>query len=644
MKYTETEKKQFKLLVITILVLIAGFFFAISFLPKLSIFSIPKTYNADANKIVQLNNERTFENTFEMEFDRICFLGIELDPMESNNVIKIDGTVELVDSNGNIIISKEVSSVFDTSYSFGYIKVNKGSEYTVRFIFRGSGADDSMIAPGIKINDEGYFCYRISGLRGSSDNKFVFAGMYLLISALVILFVVTSNQSKIGDSVLVDGIIIGMMFSLSILVVSQEYDLFTIGKTAFRMIESFAKGHFSDYIEESFLAELNHQSLRALFTYNYKFFIILPIAITMLPLFPFFDGDMISPYEIQTVSMYLTFVVAVLVLISAGMIKYISRECDMDKRYLINVRMLFLSSSFILFYSVAFGAVDIFYVVVILAALPFYYRKKYTVFSLFMSVAIAMKLLPLMIFIPLILLANKKIRELLVNIVIALSCTILSSLIFEKNSVYLAATNEPFIERLDGTRIGDNIAVFVVLYILVCIATFFHHPDVDNKKEMLFKSMFTIFIVYAAFTVFVEWHTQWLIPLVLSLCFLIPFFRSNQILIILSIALEGFVILSSDITGSSVYLLNGGIIKNITGQMYNGVNMMVIMRNITPMARHIIMSAICAVSIYMICYMFKNYKKENYNTFECSRPWVIGRTGSLFAFVLFYCWCFSYVG
>lgn len=631
---------------IAVIALILIYIGAVFVLPGMRIWSFPRTYYSNGQNRIEISEGQVYEQSFEMLYSRICEIGIVLDPSEAKNVTRINGTLELIDESGNTVVSKEVTSAYDSSVSFSYKEVTRGSICRLRFTVNDIGEDS--IVPSLVTDDEGNISFTIKGLTGSSDNKAAFGLVYLTVAVATVLYVLNYDRKKIGDSDLCDRLILGVVIALSVLIVSQQFDLLMTSNMAIRLKDSLMSGHITRFVEDSYLAELQRQSPLSLFTYNYDFTFVVVVAVLLLPFMPFVSVDNRSEAQADLIVLYLTLAALALILVSVWLIRFITEECQMSDRYLINVRSLYLTSSVLLFVSLAFGQLDIIYVIVMLIALPFYYRKKYAVFSLIMSLAVAMKTLPLMVFIPLILLANKRIIDIVKNLVLVMIVPLITKVLFERGWAYSAVagiTNKEysFADRLTETGIG-TISLFILSFTVICIAAYFYKADTDDKRGMLYRSMLTIFTVYASFTAFIDWHQQWLIPLVLSLSFLIPFHKDNDRLILMSIILEALIVLLSNTKGSSTYMLNFGLLQMITGENFGGASVKTILNSISPIAIPCVATAIAGVAGFLAWYFIKHGKDGDYNTYECPRPWVIGRLGVISVFILFYAWCFSYIG
>ena len=621
---------------------------AVFVVPRLKIWSIPQSFNNNETQYVPLKSGDIYEQRFNMPFSRICHVDI---PMKSGNAayfVKFDAVMSVSDSSGSVVFEKEISSIYESHSSFRYINVAKGSEYILKLQILSieTTAEDS---PKAMTDDNGNLNFTIKGIKGSSDNRIIFDLMFIIVCAAVIAFVWKLDVERIGDSSLSDKVIIAVLALSAVFLICQFNDLYDISRTAMIMIDSFRNGQLR-YQDFAFVEELKEQSAAQRSICDYNAVSIAVIAVILLPLYPFFGSGYSYGTDGHIVVYYLSAMILALVLIAVWMVKLTVDECKMDKRYLANTRFLLITSSMFLYMTVGFGQIDIIYIIVLLLALPFYYRKKYLFFSLIMSVAVAMKTLPLLIFVPLLFFAVKKIRDIVIDLAAVLSVPLLTKLVFGGGigNAFVVQINEEaygFKNMLIDMKLGSSISLFVLFFILICIIAYFAKPDTEDKKYMLHRSMLIIFAVYVCFSIFVDWHQQWLIPLVLSFSFLLPFYKENKELLILSIVAELMFILNTNIRlGASTYMINFGIAPYIADQQYAGTTVRYLANSVSPLIPTVVSTAFAAVLIYVFWFMYKNRNTVSDKTYECPRQWVMARTGILYVFLLFYCWCFSFAG
>jgi len=620
---------------------------AIIVVPRSSIWAIPCSFNAGSEQSIEIREGDVYEQDLSMPFVSICSVEIPMDPNGSDNVVSIDAVMSISDNDGNTLVEKKITSAYDTSYSFNYLPVNIGETYHVKLNIRSVG-EGNDVKPLLLTDDNGNMIFTIKGLSGSSDNKLVFALMFLLVAVITVIFVLSLDKNRIGETWLTDNITIAVIILLAIYVICQFNDLFDIARTSLTIIDSFAHGHLN-YLDYAYVEDLKIQSEAQQLICDYNFTVLVPLALALLPLYPIYGRDVTYNWGGRAVVIDLLFTILFFVLLSIWLVKLITKECGMDSRYLTNVRTLLITSSMLLYMTVGFGQIDIIYIVMIILALPFYYRKKYLLFSFIMSVAVAMKTLPVLIFVPLLLLAVKKVKDIVINMAVVMIIPAITKIVFGMGTGYefIMKVSEDiygYKNRIIDMTIGSNLSLFVLAMAVICIAAYLYKPDVNNKKEMLRNSMLIIFVTYSGFAAFVSWHQQWLIPLVFSFAFLLPFYEEKKKLLLFSTVAEVLFILDTNLQGVSTYMINYGSIPPIVKQSYGGTSMRLIMNNISPVIPIAINTAFAAILFYMAWYMIKNRRSVSSDGLECPRQWVIGRTGVLYGFILFYCWCFSFIG
>ena len=630
-------------------ILVVIYAVAVLLLPNLKIFAVSSSLEGKEEKTETIEAGKTYETEFEMPYSRLCSFSVPLEQEENAEfIVAIDAVMRMTDASGKVLAEKTILSAYENVCNFSYISVQKGGVYKISLEVRSAGQDPSC-APVLKTDENGTMLFTVRGLVGSSDNKAVFTLMYMVVAAMVLVFVYTMNKPKIGDAHDADTLITGILMLIALYAICQFSDLYDISRSALSMVRAFEHGQLK-YMDAGYLEGLADQTAAQRFICDYNFTIIAVVALILMPIYPFYYTSLPEHWQGYAPVLILSIVILILVRVAASLFKKITKECGMDKRYLENVQMIFLSSSLLLFISLGFGQIDIMYIVVILLALPFYYKKNYLAFSAIMSVAVAMKTLPILIFAPLLLLAVKKLKDIFINTGIVLVIPVLSKLIFGGGQGYEFITRCNDVQygytgRIIETTLGENVSVFALAFVVICVLAYLHKPDTENKKEMLHKSMLVMFITYTVFLAFVPYHAQWMIPLVLSFSFLLPFYKENRTLLLLSLVAELLFILECGFSCVSIkQLLNGGMIVPLVGQSYEGNGLVQIFGNISPMCASVIKSAMIAVVLCMAGYLYKNRKEVDGKTQECSRQWVVGRTGVLYGFILFCSWCFSFIG
>lgn len=639
---SEVKKNKYKNLGVTAVVLIVLYILLVTVLPNLSVWTRTCEFNAGKGmKRVSICSGDVYESSFEMPFDSIqgVDLYFEIEPG------RIIGTADLIDPEGNSVLHKDITSAYDSDIASGNMPVRKGETYTLRVDLEYVETDELLNPSTVIVSgDDSQIVFGVRGHDNGSPMKWIFLVLYAFVGFLAIGTVWNLDKKNFRETRVFDILLIVVAVEFALLFLSQGHDLLSVAKSAFNMLDAFRHGHFFDYMDYSYIHEYDYPVADRLFVCDYNFLIVFPAAIVLLPVYIIYDGQ--AAYG----SFYLSLWLILLMIVTFVMVRKLAAESGLGDRYRDDVVMLFASSSVVPFITVAFGQIDIFYVLFIVIAMRFYIRKKFRAFSLFMSLAITMKFFPILILIPLVLLAEKKIRYIILDVGIGISAKIITGYLFGSNPGYNAivrmnSNNPEFVARLEDNKIG----IFVVVFALICAYAYFSKADIGNKKEMLFKSMLLIFVSYGSFMVLVDWHSQWLIPLVMALCFLIPFYKENSKLVFMSILLEFMLILTGNLTEASMEMVNLGIFPGITGYEYSGVAMADVMNNISSLLMTLIPSALFAVVIATGVMLFKNRPRveaeasKDLISYQCTHTWVMGRIWVLYAFTMFYLWCYWYV-
>ena len=180
---------------------------------------------------------------------------------------------------------------------------------------------------------------------------------------------------------------------------------------------------------------------------------------------------------------------------------------------------LFIASPISIFSQFIFGQYDSLGLFLTVLALYMFIKKKYYAFSICCAFAIAFKLFALFFFVPLIVLAEKRVLHIIKYSAIALSIYVLCARLFSTSVGYQNANsfNNGIMGRLFSTGITTSLGVislFTVAMMIVCVYAYNKKPTSDS--EYYACSIYIPFFVFGALFAFILWHPQWVM-------FLIPF-------------------------------------------------------------------------------------------------------------------------
>jgi len=229
------------------------------------------------------------------------------------------------------------------------------------------------------------------------------------------------------------------------------------------------------------------------------------------------------------------------------------------------IAILFATSPIVIFAVYIFGQYDIIGIFFTMLGFYYYTKRDYFKFSAFFSIAISIKYFPLIIFIPLLLLADKKLINIIKYSVIALSTTGIEIVFYLSNSSFvkkiLAIPSDKTSRLLDFTLSPFNSSPYlVILFVIICLYAYIKDIDqaVENYKTAIFLSLTTYAIMFST----IIWHPQWLI-------IIMPFFALSYLFV--KDAVKSYWV---DIIGmfSFIYLVVNLFPHNVdSGMLGNGI-------------------------------------------------------------------------
>jgi len=220
-----------------------------------------------------------------------------------------------------------------------------------------------------------------------------------------------------------------------------------------------------------------------------------------------------------------------------------------------------------------YGQTDSICVFFMLIMFYFFIKKNLLYASLACMVAIIFKPFPIFIYLPLLLLFEKKILKILGYIIITVSMYLfaqLTSNVFFNSARY--EFDDYMIDRLFTYGIEvykGTFSIFIFSMILVCIIAFF--TKIDNKDNFVInKYIFYIpLFVFSMLASFINFHPYWIIYLTPFIVFNIFLNKNVKALIILSIGINIGTILNCMAIHPKISILFSQSISNIIYKEYN---------------------------------------------------------------------------
>ncbi len=310
----------------------------------------------------------------------------------------------------------------------------------------------------------------------------------------------------------------------------------------------------------------------------YLIFIYIIFAIWSIPvliIYNIFNINFWEMFDYGTMNYYTSMwykLLPVIFAILTGIILIkIVKEIGLSKSKQKWTLFLFLCSPILIFTQFIFGQYDSICMFFTMLSIYYYIKKDYYKFAGFMSLAIPLKLFPIFIFIPLILLVEKRIFHIIKYFAIGIVGYILCNVLFMGSPAFTEAktfTSNMF-DRFFLAGIpsfSGIISLFILIFMGVCLYCYNKKIDVNNKYECGSYTIYIGLIIYSSFFMFVLWHPQWVILLVpfLILSLMISENKKSSI-ILLSVLSAGYILVTLNNFPNNVdeSLVNLGLLPQI---------------------------------------------------------------------------------
>ncbi|MDR2447189.1 MAG: hypothetical protein LBD58_07865 [Treponema sp.] len=172
---------------------------------------------------------------------------------------------------------------------------------------------------------------------------------------------------------------------------------------------------------------------------------------------------------------------------------------------------LFFTSAYFFVPVLVIVQYDIICLFFILAGFYFYLKNNGKLFLLFFAIATPLKFFPILVFIPLVLLKEKKILRIVINCGLALSPLAALRILFPghssipvEDSTFLRLTTS----ALKLFSVGPSLPVFLIIYALVCAYCYFKTPAPEDKNKI---SSYVCLFIYLTLSMSIAFHPYWIL-------------------------------------------------------------------------------------------------------------------------------------
>lgn len=232
---------------------------------------------------------------------------------------------------------------------------------------------------------------------------------------------------------------------------------------------------------------------------------------------------------------------------------------------------IFLSSPIGFFSQFLFGQYDSFTLFFVLCGVYFWIKNDFWKFIIFFGVGITFKYTALLIFVPLLLLREKRYFRIIKACLLAIFPFALEVIAYIPSEAFrngvFGFKAVGYITGLQFSTTYFQISPIIVLWLLLCSFAFLHNPEnkIDEYKWGVWLSSLVCFLIFGL----CQWHPQWLLFMIPFLVLGMLYHEKVEAFLILDLLLMGaFVLVTVAMWPNHVdqNLMGLGIFKNIIAQ------------------------------------------------------------------------------
>jgi len=249
-----------------------------------------------------------------------------------------------------------------------------------------------------------------------------------------------------------------------------------------------------------------------------------------------------------------------------------------DKRKAKWAGYYFISSPLIAYCVIIRNQSDIISVLLIVLALKQYFKGKLKGFCMLMAIACCFKLMPVFIVIPLLLLAEKRVKKLIGYLSLSVSLCVATYIVpmladpgyrLTQSLVMKDDSFSQYIFKITILGGVSNTSVFLLLYFLICVIAYIAKPKENDFQ--IYAFLFG-FVSLSTFFLFIKWHPQWMVLLLPFITMLVFSLFDFEFGILLDIAMTLGFLVTSILNHLTAMVFNSSIFYTITQEQYSGNN------------------------------------------------------------------------
>lgn len=320
------------------------------------------------------------------------------------------------------------------------------------------------------------------------------------------------------DSLSVVDLILYALVVASCYLLFQQTDLFHTSSTSY----GFLNGHLADFYD------YNHKILPGWEYYLPLIYLLFAVWNIPLKLFGLMHDVPTTGITLSVVELAWTkLLILIFYFATTYVIFLIAKAICGQTQKSKYIAVIFAASPIAIFATFIFGQYDIVGVFLVMLGFYFYVKHDYFKFSLFFSLSISLKMFPFFIFLPLLLLVEKRVLPLLKYGAIALAATLLQialyyhSPAFRSNFLSAVGGRTTVLEDFNLSAVNRS-PYLIILFTILCIYAYIKEVDLDSEQ---YKTAINLSLLsYAVLFATILWHPQWLLMIV-------PFFALSYLFI-----------------------------------------------------------------------------------------------------------------
>lgn len=291
--------------------------------------------------------------------------------------------------------------------------------------------------------------------------------------------------------------------------VFQQADLFHTAISSY----AYLQGHWLDFYDYN----INYVQYNHYLPFIYIIFAIwnLPLYLFNLTSLPngsnFYFERLIFPSSAIEV-IWWKFLPVLFFFASVYLISLISKKLaasSLNKN--IPVSTFFATSPLAVFSVFLFGGYDIVSVFFTLLGIYFYIKQDQFKFVFFFSIAISLKYFALIIFVPLLLLIEKNLFQIIKWTLLGIFFSVLQLLFYFKSQTFFSEIFAMALNKSYSDSTTKMLFKVFIFLIYLCFCIFIYLKKIANLKNFYKYVVFVPLFAYALMFIAVSWHPQWVI-------------------------------------------------------------------------------------------------------------------------------------